>query len=203
VEKMGKRMSRAVEVQLKIEVRDKEGKLIEVREKESDLILNNFRNMLAVLLRPFENLASGVARFADLVDLTGTGRSIAIWGNAAVEAGDGFSFTSADVSPSWPTGVRIRIGTSTVAPARTDYKLGAEVAYATPSQTVGADYISLSASITLTAAADIAEAGLSSFYQLWLDVAAEWYEFLLFRDTFTPISVPAGGTISVTYTITL
>jgi len=200
---MSRSGSKLLRVELEVKVYDRKGRLIAERRKEGDLILNNFKDMLAGVLNPFEELASGDARKAYLVNLTGTTYDLAIWGNATVEAGDGFSFTSADVSPTWPIGVRIRIGTSTVAPTRNDYKLGAEVAYATPTRTVGADYISLSASITLVTAADIAEAGLSSFYQRYLDVPAEWYEFLLFRDTFTPISVPAGGTISITYKVTL
>jgi len=200
---MSRAESKLFRVELEVKAYDEKGRLIAERRKKGDLILNNFKDMLAGLLRPFEELASGIARAVDLVDLTGTVLGIVIWGNATVEAGDGFSFTSADVSPTWPTGVRIRIGTSTVAPTRNDYKLGAEVAYATPTQTVGADYITLAVSITLETAADIAEAGLSSFYQRFLDVPAEWYEFLLFRDTFTPISVPAGGTISITYKVTL
>jgi len=192
-----------LKAELRVEVRDKRGKLIDVRESKSDLILNNFRNILAALLKPYEDLAAKARRDASTVDLGGTSRSIPVWGNYEGGWDLGVAFTGAHKSPSWPIGVRIRIGTSTVAPSRGDYKLGAEVAYGTPSQTVGADYISWAISITLTTAADIAEAGMSCFFQLATAASTATCEVLLFRDTFTPVSVPAGGTISVTYKLTL
>jgi len=193
-----------LKVELRVEVRDKEGNLMATRKKESDLILDNFRDVLAVLLRPYEDLAPDLERRADLVDLAGTARSPAIWANTVVTSGQGLNFTGAlGYGPALPTGVRIAIGTSTVAPTRADYKLGSEVAKADPSQTVGADYISWAVSIVLEAAKDIAEAGLGCVFQLETGVAPAWKFFFLFRDTFTPISVPAGGTISITYTLTL
>jgi len=195
--------SRPLRVNLRIEVRDRRGKLVGIREEESDLILDNFRDILAAMMLPQENLAEGANRVASTVDDAGVARNLPVWANSTISSGQGLSFTGAHQSPSWPIGVLILIGTSTVAPSRGDYKLGAKVAEGKPTQTVGADYISWAVSIVLEAAADIAEAGLLSYYQLSFATAIFYPRVLLFRDTFTPISVPAGGTISVTYTLTL
>jgi len=192
-----------LKAELRIEVRDKKGKLIAIRRCKSDLILNNFKNVLAVLLTPYVDLGLGDRKTAGVTDIGGTARTLTVWANRANTGGYGLNFTGAHRDPSWPIGVRIRIGTSTVAPTRDDYKLGAEVKYGSPTQTVGADYISWAISLVLDAAADIAEAGMSCFFQLGFAAPTSWCEVLLFRDTFTPISVPAGGTISVTYTLTL
>jgi len=99
-------------------------------------------------------------------------------------------------------GTRIRIGTGTVAPTRDDYALGSEVANAIPSQTIGADYITWAVAITLETAQDISEAGLSMLMHYGIG-GTSMAHFLMFRDTFTPVSVPAGGTISVTYKLSL
>jgi len=190
-------------LKLKIEVRDKEGKIVAVRKRESDIILNNFKTMLTWLMVPYEKIAVNVYRGGALVNFAGTSRTMAIWGNRTIGTGIGLNFTGCHYDPEFEIGVRIRIGTSMFTPTRDDYKLGSEVTYGTPTKTTGADYISWAISFTLPTAQDIAEAGLSSFYQLSFGGSSLWEEFLLFRDTFTPISVPAGGTISVTYTLTL
>jgi len=205
-----------LKVQLKIKVKDRKGRVIAVREEESDLILDNFRDILAGLLLPefswTEAVGAGVVAFdkgVGLVDIEGTTRAPRTYGGITVGAYDdqGVSFTALagnDYLGAGSMGVRIRIGTSTVAPTRADYKLGSEVASGIPTQTVGADYISWAVSIVLEAAADIAEAGLSILCNYSPPLGAKALgHFLLFRDTFTPISVPAGGTISITYTLTL
>jgi len=205
-----------LKVKLKIEVRDREGRLVGLREEVGDLILDNFRDILAALFTPDFSWGDGVGigtiafeKYASLVDLGGAARSVPTWGGVNIGTGDSrsISFTGLagyDLVAGGAAGITIRIGTSTVSPTRADYRLGAEVAYGVPTQTVGVDYISWAVSIVLEAAADIAEAGLSmGCNYAAVGGAYVLYPFLLFRDTFTPISVPAGGTISVTYTISL
>jgi len=193
-----------LKAELKIEVRDRKGKLIAKRKCQSDLILDNFKLMLSTLMTPYERIAVNTVRSVTLVDLTGTSRSVPIWANRTVPSGYGLNFTGCHRDPDFAIGVRIRIGTSTVSPTRGDYKLGSEVALGTPTRTVGADYISWAVSIVLDAAADIAEAGLSiRCIVAGYGATPEPHRIMLFRDTFTPVSVPAGGTISVTYTLTL
>jgi len=191
-------------VKLTIEVRDKEGKLIKKICKESDLILENFRDLIAEVLYPYVTVAVNSWRTAALIDTGGTARSVAVFSTAnTADTGDGGNFL---MKRYWDTdfGVRIAIGTSTVSPTRADYKLGAEVARGIPTQTIGADYISWAISITLTTAQDIAEAGLMLYCIVaGYTVTPTLADILMFRDTFTPVSVPAGGTISITYTLTL
>jgi len=198
--------------ELKVEARDKHGRLIATRVKQADLILDNFKDLLAAILIPEYEWADGTmtfAKYASLVDLAGTSYSVAAHGGDKIETGYNISINFTGIG-SYGTlsagrmGVRIRVGTSTVAPARGDYKLGAEVANGIPTQTVGADYVSWAVSITLAAAADIAEAGLSMrCNRAATGAGMAFSDFLFFRDTFTPISVPAGGTISVTYKLTV
>jgi len=205
-----------LKIKLKVEVRDKHGKLIETREKEGDLILDNFKEILAVLLSPYFLWSdviglniTGVEEYASLVDIGGTARSVPIMGVRTVGTSDDvtINFLGAsgyDLIYGEAFGVLIEIGTSTVSPTRGDYKLGAKVKMGTPTQTVGADYISWAVSLVLDAAADIAEAGLTlTCLREAVGAGVARHTFMLFRDTFTPISVPAGGTISVTYTLTL
>jgi len=203
-------------IKLKVEVRDKHGKLIDMREKEGDLILDNFRDLLAAILTPYVeySAATTVDYTAEevntsLVDLGGTARTVTTVGVRTVGASDNviinfLGISGYDATPAGALGVRIHIGTSTVAPSRGDYALGAEITRKTPTQTIGADYISWAVSIVLEAAADVAEAGLSLVMTI-APVGSPVMRggILLFRDTFTPISVPAGGTISVTYTLSL
>jgi len=205
-----------LKVQLRIEVRDERGRLIAKRQKESDLILDNFRDILAALFIPEFSWAEvttfrakAYEKYAALVDMGGTARSTPVWGGYTPYTDQDRSIHLAGIAgyshlPAGSGGVRIRIGTSTVSPSRSDYKLGAEVASGVPTQTVGADYISWAVSIVLATAADIAEAGMSirCNYSAVGTVVA-FTNFLIFRDTFTAISVPAGGTISITYTLTL
>jgi len=193
-----------LKIKLKVEVRDKHGKLIETREKEGDLILDNFKAILSGVLYPFGSISENTWRTVSVVDVAGTARSIAVFSTANTDvSGDGANFLARRYSAS-DLGAWIGVGTSTVTPTRGDYKLGAQVAWGSPSQTVGADYISWAVSLVLEAAADIAEAGLALYCIVdgW-GAPPTFKNVFLFRDTFTPISVPAGGTISVTYTLKL
>jgi len=181
---MSKEHYKTPRVELKVEVRDREGRPVGVRSKESDLILNNFKEMLAGIWAP----RTSVGATRTLVD------------NGGVATDVNLLLTSPLFNTGAESGATIGVGTSTVAPTRDDYKYGAPVKGGTPTLTVGADYVSWAISLVLDAAADIAEAGMNCVY-CRADGTLAW--FLMFRDTFTPISVPAGGTISVTYTLTL
>jgi len=194
---------KTMKVEVKVEVKDREGNLVAVRKQVNDIILNNFKDVLAELLYPMTTVTAGSYRTAAIVVVGGTARDIAIFSSVLSASGEGHNFIGVD-SVAYDFGVVIEIGTGTVEPTRDDYKLASLVKYATPTQTVGADYISWAVSIVLDTAADIAEAGLSIRCVVGGYGATPVPDrFMLFRDTFTPVSVPAGGTISVTYTLTL
>jgi len=176
-------------VEVEVKAYDRNGKVIAVRKKESDLILTNFIKLVSTILSPlaYEN------RTANLVAPDGVARVHTVIGDVGTDL---FNFRKGATN----LGVEIAIGTSTVAPTRDDYKLGAEVARGTPTWTLGADYLKLAVSIVLEVAKTIAEAGV--VMRLYSSGAGYVVYAFFFRDTFTPIDVPAGGTISVTYTIT-
>jgi hypothetical protein len=187
-------------IELTVKGYDQNGKLIAERKVIGDLLLNNFKNWLAAVLRPEENIASASSRTVSLTDTGGTARSVPVVSSKTITGGSGAIFNY--VNANWTYGCRIRIGTGTATPARTDYALGAEVATGIPTQTIGADYIIWAVSITLASAADITEAGLSAYWNYADGATAAYANFLLTRDTFTAVSVPAGGTISVTIKFT-
>jgi len=186
-----------------VKVYDKRGKLKAFRFMRQELILDNFKNMLAEIIYPLVTVPSGSYRTASMVDVGGVTRAPSIY--SGDETTDGYAhglLCSGRVNIT--LGCIIRIGTSTVAPARGDYALGAEYASGTPTQTIGADFISWSIGITLTTVATITEAGLSCLYQYQkYPNSPATAHFLLFRDTFTGVVVPDGGTISITEKVTL
>jgi len=176
---------------------DKRGKLIAFRFIRQKLMLDNFKNLLAEVLYPEVYLAPEDYRTATLVDIGGVTRAPAVFSSDGIDLGYPATFSCVSYKE-WTYGARIRVGTGTLDPTRADYALQSEVADGIPTQTVGADFIAWAVAITLETAADIAEAGLSCYYQYAKhpDAPASAH-FLLFRDTFTAVPVPATGAISI------
>jgi len=156
--------------ELIVKVWDAEGRLIATRRKVSDLLLLYFLRRIQV-----EQLYR-----ADSLILTEEG-------GTSYYVGDTDNLTDN----------KIAVGTGTTAPARTNYALESKVAETTAVTVVEIDYatVTAAASITLTTAADITEAGLF----VYNDSLPAW--FMMIRDTFAAVSVPAGGTISITFKI--
>jgi len=184
---------------LLIKAYDRRGKLKAIRFVRQKLMLNNFRNLLGEIFHPEVTLAT-TTRAASLVEMGGLAKSIPVFSTISIPDYYAMNFIAIEGS-TVDLGARIRIGTGTIAPARDDYALQSEVADGIPTQTIGADYIAWSVAITLTTAQDISEAGLSCRYCNKTDTP-EYSHFLLFRDTFTPVSVGAGGAISITERLT-
>jgi len=199
-ERMEKR--KLLGIKLRVEARDRHGRVVGVREKSGDLILDNFRDILATIFYPESTYVLGSRRNADVVDFGGAAVSVPVVSNVDLSSGEGHSMLGAWVTE-FIVGVLIHIGTDTTPPTRGDYKLGAEVERGAPTITVGADYISWAVSIVLEAAKTIAEAGMTLRLNYAFSATLVGTRVFVFRDTFTPIDVPAGGTISVTYTLTL
>jgi len=186
------RRVKAASVELLIEVRDGKGKVVATRRCRSDLALNNFAELInSAFFTPLETIPTGgTVEWAEMVQEDGLTRGFYTWtatGESAIVRSTGFD-----------GGVQIAVGTGTTSPTRYDYKLEAKVKQGTPTRTATAEYTSLAVSLVLETAATVAEAGL--LMQLW-NHYDELVWVLLFRDIFTPIDVPAGGTISVTYRI--
>jgi len=199
---LGRRMGlyRGLNHICEIKAYDKRGKLKAFRFVRQKLMLNTFKKILAELFFPEVEMVADTYRSISAPDITGVARVLAIFSTRATATGEwgNLCYVNNTVAT---YGSRIRVGTSTVAPTRDDYCLGSEVANGIPTQTVGADYIAWAVAITLETVADISEAGLSCRYR---QTAVDYFQdFLLFRDTFTPIPVAVGETISVTEKVTL
>jgi len=211
--KLGRRIGlfRGLNHVCEVKVYDKRGRLKAYRFIRQKLMLDNFKELLAGTFDVEEAVGAALySRRVDVVDLGGVARTpatvahvdIGTLNNRGVTFNAQASYTTAQPGTG-VYGVRIRVGTGTVAPTRADYALASEVASGVPTKTVGADYITWSVAITLETAADIAEAGMSCRYQLGINAPPDYASFMLFRDVFTPIPVGVGETISITEKLTL
>jgi len=212
---LGRRMGlfRGLHHTLTIRAYDRRGRLIAMRFVRQKLILDNFKEILAAFLNPeaaFGAQGTTLSR-ASAVDMTGLALSPAIVAHAYIPSGERLAAGLVNLASQVTSGggdlvgVRIRIGTGTVTPARADYTLGSEVASGVPTRTIGPDYVTWGVAITLVTGATITEAGMSLFGHGY-GVNNEYWSpkhFLLFRDVFTGVEVPDGGTISVTERVSL
>jgi len=180
---------------LTIKVYDKKGKLIAVRFVRQRLILTNFRKLILFSILGHNNRWDVGELTITLTGEDGVTISPITWHDLDRE-----TFMSAYHVGMTP--VKIAIGTSTVAPTRDDYALGSKVAEAeAPTVVEGADWVTYAQAFTLVTGADITEAGFFiKCYEL-AGVVVKWV--MLFRDTFTAVSVPDGGTIAITEKVTI
>jgi hypothetical protein len=169
-----------VNLALNVTVRDPSGKVIASVYQPHDLITNNFYYLM---LYPF--LLSGYPSSWYVVNTAGTSESVCYSGCTT-------SITTTGNPP------LLAIGSGTTAPAVTDYKLTTLVTnMPTVAQTqtyYGSNSITLTVSSTavLTTATTISEAG----YEVELN---DGNYVLIAHDTFTGVSVPAGGAITIAY----
>jgi hypothetical protein len=170
-----------VNLALNVTVRDPSGKVIASVYQPHDLITNNFYYLM---LYPF--LLSGYPSSWDVVNTAGTAVSVCYSGCTASLV------TTAGYPPV------LAIGSGTTAPAVTDYKLTTLVTnmptVATTQTYYGSNSITLTVSSTavLTTATTISEAGYE------IPLTAGNYA-LVAHDTFTGVSVPANGAITIVY----
>jgi hypothetical protein len=170
-----------VNLALNVTVIDPSGKVIASVYQPHDLITNNFYYLM---LYPF--LLSGYPSSWDVVNTAGTSVSVCYSGCTTTLA------QSSGIPP------LLAIGSGTTAPAVTDYKLTTLVTnmptVATTQTYYGSNSITLTVSSTavLTTATTISEAG----YEVELN---NGNYALIAHDTFTGVSVPAGGAITIAY----
>jgi hypothetical protein len=170
-----------VNLALNVTVRDPSGKVIASVYQPHDLITNNFYYLM---LYPF--LLSGYPSSWDVVNTAGTSESVC------------FSGCTTTLIQSTNNPPLLAIGSGTTAPAVTDYKLTTLVTnmptVATTQTYYGSNSITLTVSSTavLTTATTISEAG----YEVKLN---DGNYVLIAHDTFTGVSVPAGGAITIAY----
>jgi hypothetical protein len=172
----------AVDVILILEHRDAEGRLIEIRVKTGDLILENYGRFLSSML--------------------GGSKQIRDTGGTWKQSTDGtYLATQAYAS-------HILLGNGTAAAALEDYAMASQIATARVSSigvTVSGNQVNatLSASFTFAASYTIREIGLRG--RIYRSAASEYYYFLICRDDLSsnPITVASGDTLTVTYVFRL
>ena len=162
----------------------------------SDLVLDNFGTWLAALIRAPVNATIT----ASLTDSGGTARSTAIYTTGA--GGAVFNYDAGSGS----LGTQLQVGSSSTAPARTDYVIGTAFGGApesglfdTGTGSSAAGVIAASGSIVAGAAITVRETG---FYARWYSAAAV-RTLMLFHDAVTETVFAAGAPVTVQWTITL
>jgi len=194
---------------LKITVRDKNGRIVAKRKKVGDLFLKNFANWLALLLNA--QMESGKGANYTFKATDGTTFTL----NPDNEVAPDYSpdtIYEPGVSANWKNDLKIMIGTGTTTPTVDDYKLaGTEPNYIAPAPyvqnppivEVDGDKLRIKFGLTIEATdfpMDIAESGVAIIVMSrQIDTIVFW-EILICRDTFTPVTVPSGGSITVEYT---
>jgi hypothetical protein len=170
-----------VNLALNVTVRDPSGKVIASVYQPHDLITNNFYYLMLYPL-----LVSGYPSSWDVVNTAGTSESVC------------YSGCTTSIITTTGNPPLLAIGSGTTAPAATDYKLTTLVTnmptVATTQTYYGSNSIIMTVSSTavLTTATTISEAG----YEVKLN---DGNYVLIAHDTFTGVSVPAGGAITIAY----
>ena len=188
-----------VDAQLSVKVYDASGALQASVTQNDDMVMNNFMNFLQSWLS-YETPTSAASTFT-MTDTAGASLTLVGRDSGATA---GTCSWACELTTQPYEGGYIGVGTGTTAPQRTDYKLGAQyqnlVTVNTPSYDPTTGNIAFGVGIIAGTAATISEAG---FFEYWWTTANTQYYFMMFHDTFTPISVAAGSTISVQYTVQL
>ena len=187
-----------INVHLHVTVRNQTGALIpqDTRNVNGDLVLNNFNYFLGGLFDPSGASITGSGQVLDSSNGGGYAGNDVWTSSNYVDTSDGCT-TSAIC------GGFVGIGTSTTAPARTNYGLGSQygsfVSAASSTCSTGTtDTIDFSGTVPITSTATITEAaGGSENQQNALG------PIVYFHDTFTGISVASGDSVDASYSVSL
>ena len=187
--------------QLSVKVYDPKGALVASETQNDDMVMNNFMNFLSSWLS-FESPSGSPSTFT-LTDTSGATRTL-------VGRDSGTTATQCTWACEYPSvtpyaGGYIAVGTSAVAPTRSDYKLGALyqslVTVGQPTYDPSTGNIIFGVGIIAGTAASISEVG---FYEDWyVGASNSWDQFLMLHDSFPAVAVTPGSTISVQYTVQL
>lgn len=167
-------------------------KYLEKKAENGDLGVNNFGRFLQALFTPVPiNSTLPVS----LTDVGGAGRTVYITRPMNLDIFNTTLYAGLNKT--------IKVGTSSVAPSKTDYNLKGTVlgsAPVSPSWNDGGDYVDLTAGFNWTSDQTIYEIGL--FYDM--NVYQTVYTFMLDRTVISAgIYVPAGSTLTITYRLAI
>jgi hypothetical protein len=177
---------------------------ISLNDPQKDLILRNLAQLLAGIFRP--RPPADLSTSVTLYDITNTARSVAISRHYSYQTGANVFNYSNYSSPYGRVGTVLGFGNPATAPtpARTDVELVSKVAEIVPSSTTLDETnwrVITTGSYVWTSGGTVRETGLYGYFCYGDGL---WTLFLLFHDAISPgVDVPAGGTVSVTYTIQL
>jgi hypothetical protein len=174
---------------------------IGLNDPEKDLVLRNLVRLIGGLFRPRPD--ADLTTSITLYDNTNTARSL----NISINFGGGgsganvFNYSSY-LAPYGRVGTVLGFGNPATAPtpARTDHELASLVTTITPSSTTIDETnwrVTVTGSYVWTAGGTVRETGL---YGNFCYGNGTWALFLLYHDAVNDVVVPAGGTVSVTYT---
>ncbi len=152
---------------------------------------NGFGNFLTAL---FKRVVSGDYLSFTATNIAGTSKSFWSW---TVATGSSFIFRK-DAS----VYTKIAMGSSATATSRTHYdvqtQVGSDTAISTPSK--NSSSVTIATSLVSPSAQTIQEA---SYMVTWEALStSDFQTIMLWRDTFTGVAVPAGGTITIVFTVT-
>lgn len=172
-------------ITLKVKAFDTEGNITAEECKENDLFLWNWGVFIAQFFKmQFQYSDPTVYQFTDI---NGTVRNTSATGMCGYNSGQ------------WNDTSRVQIGSGTNAPSITDYNLQqfiAEVIPNLPDVVVSGNTLKVvfAATFPFSSETTVAETGIKMG-----DCLVDGYPFLITRDTFTPVTVSAGGSLSLQY----
>lgn len=177
-----------IKVGLDVVVHNPQGDVIGSYHEDEDIITHNFRCFINAICRE-----DTWGNTETLYDNTNTSKTVQFFSDLIASSVFCYGATAS-----------IRIGNDSTAETVQDYKLWSEVDAVQVANSLYSDG-NVTASATLNIDADqssgICEAGLSCYWRPTTGGVS--YDFLMFRDTFTPIVCTIGDTVTVTYTVQL
>ncbi|WP_290623912.1 MULTISPECIES: hypothetical protein [unclassified Archaeoglobus] len=182
----------------KLEVRDPNGEIVDVIKKDNDLFTKNWAMWLAAILKlGFTRDASAGTSYM-VLDENGTARYL-----GGYSGGTDLINRAAPIHLDWGNLWKVAIGSSTSPPSIDDYKLGAEITRVAANapqlivdDSTGEIKIVFTATFSFETEQVCSEIGVIISFK---DTGNNTYYMLIARDTFTPVTVQAGGSITIQY----
>lgn len=178
---------------------DEDGNVITEEYKKNDLYLWNFGVFLTHWIKRWNNTSDPTTY--QYTDITGTVRTI----SGAVYSSHNMNsyYDPGSYEGNWANSLKAIVGSNDTPPMITDYQLYAEVAEALPTApaliTSGSILKQLfSATFPMSSETVCAEIGLKMKSQDRGEGNAGYYT-LITRDVFAPVTVPAGGSLTVQF----
>jgi hypothetical protein len=185
-------------VKLQIIVKDKDGEILEEKNHDNDMYLDQWQAIIASL---FKNLGNGTYSASTTFNCKDTGGTSRTLGGVAGTGNSPFFATALEGASG---GMQVSIGTGTNAAAHSDYALQTPAGYSaypssitTSNPSGGILYVSFSVTITCTNATTVSEAIVTVNA---LDNGGTSRTLAITHDVFTGVPVPAGGSITLNYT---